>query len=138
MMTARLILAIVSTFLEEVALVVIWRWGLPHFGIYIPLSVLIGVMVAWGIYAIFTFQIVSRTLRRKGVVGLPTMIGSRGRVVNPLAPEGMVTIKSELWGAESDEGNIGKGEEVMVVGQDGLKLIVCKSGNKKLEEGEKE
>ena len=138
MMTARLILAIVSTFLEEVALVVIWRWGLPHFDIYIPMSVLIGVMVAWGIYAITTFQIVSWTLRRKGVAGLPTMVGCRGRVVSPLAPEGMVSIKSELWGAKSDEGNIGKGEEVMVVGQDGLKLIVCKSGKRKLKEGEKE
>ena len=136
MTTARLILAIVSTFLEEVALVVIWRWGLPHFGIHLSLSVLIGVMVAWAIYAVITFQIVSRTLKRKVIAGLPSMVGSKGKVVSPLAPEGMVAIKSELWSATSAEGDIDKGEEVMVEGQDGLKLVVRKSGAEKFKRNE--
>ena len=135
-MTARLILAITSTLLEEIALVVIWRWGLPHFGIHLPLSVLIGVMVAWAAYAILTFQIVTRTLKRKGIPGLPTMVGSRGKVVSPLAPEGMVSIKSELWGAKAVEGNIATGEKVAVVGQDGLKLMVRKSDTEQLKPDE--
>ncbi len=128
-MTARLILAIVSTFLEEVALVVFWRWGLPHFGIHLPLYVLIIVMVAWAVYAVSTFMIVTRALKRKALVGLPNMVGSRGRVASPLAPEGLVMIKSELWGARSIERDIDKGEEIVVVGQDGLKLIVRKGGS---------
>jgi len=133
-MTARLILAIVSTSLEEAALVVIWRWGLPHLGIQLPLYVLIIVMVAWAAYAVITFWIVTRTLRRKAIVGLPTMVGSKGKVVSQLAPEGQVIIKGELWGAESIDRNIDKGEQVMVVGQDGLKLIVRK-GSKSDSEG---
>ena len=132
-MTARLILAIVSTSLEEIALFVIWRWGLPQLDIHLPLYVLIIVMVAWATYAVVTFWIVTRTLRRKEIVGLPTMIGSRGRVVSQLAPEGQVRIKGELWGAESIDRNIDSGEEVMVVGQDGLKLIVRKGSNSDLE-----
>ena len=128
-MTARLILAIVSTFLEEVALVVIWRWGLPHFEIRLPLYVLIIIMVAWAAWGVTTFLIVTQTLRRKGLIGLPTMVGSRGRVACPLFPEGMVMIKSELWGARSIEGDIDKGGEVVVVGQDGLKLIVREVGD---------
>jgi len=127
MMTARLILAIVSTLLEEAALVMIWRWGLPHFGIQIPLYVLIAVMTAWVAYAVTTFVIVTRTLRRKAIVGLPTMVGGKGKAASPLAPDGLVMIRSELWGATSAEGNIDKGEKVTVVEQDGLKLTVRKS-----------
>jgi len=124
MMTARLIIAIVSTVLEEVALVVIWRWGLPHLGINLPLYVLIAAMVLWAVYAVTTFWIVTRALRKKAVIGLPTMIGGRGKAVSPLAPEGQVIIKGELWGARSVDRDIDTGEWIMVVGQDGLKLIV--------------
>ncbi|MFC1914173.1 NfeD family protein [Chloroflexota bacterium] len=124
MTTARLILAIVSTTLEEVAIVVIWRWGLPQLGIHLPLSVLIGIMVAWAVFSVGNFIIVTRVLRKQAIVGLPTMISSKGKVINPLTPEGLVRIKSELWSATSLEGNIAQGEEVTVVGEDGLKLIV--------------
>jgi len=124
MFTARLIIAVVSNILEEVAIVVIWRWLLPEFGIRLSFSVLIGVMIAWAIFSVTLFIFTTRTLRRQTLVGLPTMIGSKGRVASPLAPDGLVRIKSELWGAISPEGDIDKGEEVDVVGEDGLKLIV--------------
>ena len=127
MTTARLILAIVSTSAVEGAFVVIWRWVLPEFGVELPLAVLIAVMAAYAVFAVVDFWFVTRILKRQAVVGLPTMVGSKGKVASPLAPEGLVRIKSELWGAESEEGNIKKGEEVMVVEQDGLKLIVRKS-----------
>lgn len=128
MMTARLILAIVSTSLEEVALVVIWRWGLPQLDIVLPLYVLITVMVAWVAFAVTTFWIVTRTLRRKETVGLPTMVESKGKVVSQLAPEGQVIIKGELWGAKSTDSNIESGEGIVVVAQDGLKLTVRRAG----------
>ncbi|MFQ5997010.1 MAG: NfeD family protein [Dehalococcoidales bacterium] len=124
MTTARLILAIVSTAAVEAALFAIWRWVLPEWGIEIPLAVLIGVMVAWAIFAVVDFWFVTRTLKRQTVVGLPTMIGSKGKAASPLTPEGQVSIRGELWGAEAIDGNIGSGEVVTVVGQDGLKLIV--------------
>ncbi|HEY83425.1 MAG TPA: hypothetical protein G4O01_09120 [Dehalococcoidia bacterium] len=124
MTAARLILAIVSTSAVEAALYVIWRWVLPEWGIELPLAVLIGVMVAWAVFAVVDFWLVSRILKKQVVVGLSTMIGSRGKVINPLAPEGQVIIRGELWGAEAIDGSIDRGEEVMVVGQDGLKLLV--------------
>ena len=127
MTTARLILAVVSTTAVEAALFVIWRWVLPEWEIEIPLAVLIGVMVAWAIFAVVDFWFVTRTLKRQTVVGLPTMIGSKGKVASPLAPEGQVIIKGELWGAEAIDGNLDSGEAVVVVGQDGLKLIVRKA-----------
>ena len=136
MTTARLILAIVSTLAVEAALFTIWRWVLPEWGIEIPLAALIAVMVAYAIFAVVDFWFVTLILRRQAVIGLSSMIGSKGKVTSPLDPEGLVTIRGELWGAESIDRNIGSGERIMVVGQDGLKLIVRKVGNSNLKETE--
>ena len=132
-MTARLIWAIVSNLLEEAALVVIVLWGLPELGIHIPLAGLITLMVAWGAISVIVYRIGSRALGRKAVAGLPSMLGTKGKVVSPLAPKGVVRIKGELWEATSSGTNVDVGEEVVVVGQEGLKLIVDKnsSGNSK-------
>jgi len=132
MTTARLVVAIISTLAVEAALYTVWRWVLPEWEIKIPLAVLIAVMTAWAIFAVGDFWFVTRTIKRQTLVGLPTMIGSRGRAVSPLDPEGQIAIKGELWGAESVEGNIGTGEWVMVVGQDGLKLMVRKAHSRDL------
>ncbi|MBA7669534.1 hypothetical protein ES703_77665 [subsurface metagenome] len=126
-MTGRLILAIVSTILEEAAIVAVVLLGLPKLGINIPLAGLIAFMVAWGAYAVITYRMGSRALRKKPEIGLPAMVGSKGKVVSPLAPEGLIRIKGELWLAKSTSTTIDTGEEVTVVGQNGLKLIVHKS-----------
>ena len=132
-MTARLIFAIVSNLLEEVALVVIVLWGLPELGIHIPLAGLIALMVAWGAISVIVYRTGSRALGKKAVIGLPAMVGAKGKVVSPLAPKGVVRIKGELWEATSSGTNVDVGEEVVVVGQNGLKLVVDKnsSGNSK-------
>ena len=109
-------------------------WGLPKLGVHIPLWVLIIVMVAWAAYTITTYRMGSRALRRKPVHGLKTMLGSDGKVVSSLVPEGMVRIKGELWMAKSVSGRVDTGVEVTVMGQDGLKLIVCKRSPGDLEE----
>ena len=124
-MSARLIYAIVSILLEEAAIVVIALVGLPQLGIEIPLGVLIAVMVVFAILSILLYQAGSRALRMKPVA-LSAMTGSKGKVVNALAPTGLIKIKDELWEAESVGDKIGIGKEVIVVGQDGLKLLVRK------------
>ena len=130
--TARLILAVVSTSLEEVALYAIWRWGLPQVDIYMPLQALIVVMLVWGAVAVTNFIIVTRVLRKATVVGLPTMVGSIGKVVKMTSLEGLVRIRSELWSAESAEGDIDVGEEILVVAEEGLKLVVRRRGSSAL------
>lgn len=126
MTTARLILAIITTSVEETAIVIIWRWLLPELGINLPFPVLIGVMVAWAVFSVSLFIFTTRVIKKQTVVGLPTMVGSKGKVASRIAPEGLVRIKNELWTAKAIEGNIDKGEEVDVVGEDGLKLMVRK------------
>ncbi len=117
-------LAIISTPCEEVAIYAIWRWLLPQFGINLPVPVVIGVMVAWLAFSIWLFAFTTWTLGKQVPVGLPSMVGTKGKVAERISPEGMVRIKSELWGATSTEGSIDVGEEVIVVGEDGLKLSV--------------
>jgi membrane-bound serine protease (ClpP class) len=124
MMTTRLIIAIVTTLAEEAALVAIVLWGLPQVGVNLHVGVLIALMAALAAYAIITYRMGSRALKRKPVVGLPDMIGARGRAVSNLAPEGTVRIKGELWESRAEGRKISAGTDVTVVGQEGLKLIV--------------
>jgi membrane-bound ClpP family serine protease len=124
MMTGRLIVAIITTLMEEAALAAVVLWGLPRVGIDLHVGVLIALMVALAAYAITTYRMGSRALRRKPVVGLPDMVGARGKAVSDLAPEGTVKIKGELWDSRAEGRRINAGAEVIVVGQEGLKLIV--------------
>ncbi len=121
---ARLIFNIISTALEEAALAVIVLLGLPRMGINIPLPVLIVLMAAWLAYSVITYRLGSRALGKKPSVGLPDMVGAKGEVVSPLAPEGLVKIKGELWVAKSVDSEIDTGAKVVVVRQNSLKLVV--------------
>jgi len=124
MMTGRLIIAIVTTLLEEAAVAVVVLWLLPKVDVHLPLFVLVIIMLAWAAYAIITYRLGTRALKRKLMIGLPGMVGARGKTVSDLAPEGTVKIKGELWDSRAEGRRINAGVWVTVVGQEGLKLIV--------------
>ncbi|MFH1650773.1 MAG: NfeD family protein [Chloroflexota bacterium] len=124
---ARLVLAVVSTGLEEVAIWAIWRWVLPELGINLPVVALVVVMSGWAVFGVTNFILISRVLRKQAVVGLPAMLGARGQVASVLVPEGLVRIKGELWTATAQEGHLTVGEEITVVEQEGLRLVVRRS-----------
>ena len=119
----RLAVAIISTAIEEAVLAVIVLVGLPQAGIDIPLYVLVIMMLGWLLIAVFTYRAGSRALKKKPVA-FGVIIGSRGRVVEALRPSGMIKVGGELWRAEAISGEAGAGDEVMVVGRQGSKLLV--------------
>jgi len=123
-LSGRLIVAIISTLLEEIVLVVVVLWGLPQIGVEIPLPGLIILMVLWSGFAVFSYMMGSRALKRELVHNLPVAAGSTGRVVRRLAPDGMIKVRDELWDARSAHHDVEVGEKVIVIGHDGLKLIV--------------
>jgi membrane-bound ClpP family serine protease len=125
--TGRFIAAVVATICEEALIAVIIVWGLPKLDIHLPVSVLIAIMAVWAANSIIFYRIGSRALRRRPVSGLGSVINDIGKVVNPLTPDGVIKIKSELWEAKSAGGHISAGEEVMVVEQDGLKVTVIRA-----------
>jgi membrane-bound ClpP family serine protease len=126
-MPIRLMLTILAALAEEIAIVLIVLLVLPRFGINMPLPGLIGLVVGVGAYGIISYRYASRALRQKPMAGLTTMVGSKGKVVSPLAPSGLIKIRNELWEATSAGRRINISEEVIVVGQEGLRLVVRKS-----------
>ena len=130
----RLILTVLATSLEEMALAAFILWGLPRLGVKIPLGGLIAMMAGLAAYGIISYRLGIRALMRKPLAGLTDMAGCKGKVIEPLAPVGIIRISSELWEAKSTDHRIEVGEEVIVVGRDGLRLIVHKC-NPGLEEG---
>ena len=128
MITGRLVAAIVSTAMELTIIALGILWGLPRLGARLPfwtlVTILVPVMVLWTMYSIFIYRKGSVALKRSHIVGMQNMIGTKGVVVKPLNPEGMVSIRSELWQARSTEGNIKTGAQIIVTGQERLKLMV--------------
>lgn len=56
-------------------------------------------------------------------VGQEEMIGSTGRVVADINPEGKIAYKNELWSAISKE-TLRKGSRAKIVGFEGMKAVV--------------
>ena len=121
----RLLVGVLRLTLEQVAIYAIWRWILPEFDIELPLFAVILAMVAWGAFAVVRFILATRALKRPYTPGLPSLVGSIGRVVIPLTPRGTVRVRGETWSAILTEGDRAEpGDEVTVMDMDGLCLQV--------------
>jgi membrane-bound ClpP family serine protease len=120
----RLILAVLTSLLDELIIAAVILWGLPRLGIKIPLPALVVIMLALIVYAFFSFRMGTRILNKKPVAGLSSMVGIEGKVQSRLAPRGIVKIGSELWNAETESGVIEVGVAVIVVRQQRLSLTV--------------
>ncbi len=127
-MSGRLILAIVTTLIEEAVLAAVYLLGLPQLGLEPPLWLLVLLMAVWAGLAVFTYRKGTKALERKPPAGLPSVVGCRGKVVRALTPEGLVAIGSELWTARSSAGRIEAGEEVIVIKQRRTRLVVRRRG----------
>jgi membrane-bound ClpP family serine protease len=123
-MNGRLITAILSTIAEEAAALILGFWLVPAAGINIPAPIIIGFMVLWLAWSVFTYRKGTRALERKPVNGLVDMKGMTGETMEDMQPDGMVKIRGELWSARSVSGNIAGGAKVVVVARNGLKLSV--------------
>jgi membrane-bound ClpP family serine protease len=117
----RLVVAVVTTSAEEAAIFVIWRRLLPA----MPAAAVLSLMAVWLGFCVWLFIFVTGALKRRPAEGMMSMVGMTGLAAGPLAPDGMVKIRGELWKATSIEGNIQSGEGVEVVEEEvGLKLKV--------------
>jgi len=122
----RLVIAVITTLLDEAIVIAFVLWGLPRLGIYLPIPVLVGIGVLWTAFAILLYISGSKVLSKKPLSGLTDLIGFKGKAVTPISPKGMVRVNGELWEAISLEGTIQKGENIIIEKQDRLKLTVRK------------
>ncbi len=124
-MLPRLIFAILTTVLQEVAFALIVLLVFPRMGVPVFIPGLGLFMLAWAAGCTLVYRAGSRALKKKPLIGLWSLVGGTARVVTRLSPEGKVRIHDELWAATSSDGAVIKeGEEVVVVSQEGLRLIV--------------
>jgi membrane-bound serine protease (ClpP class) len=103
-----------------------WRAPqLPSFPAVTISPVIIIVMTV--LVSSFFIFIVSKGLlaqRRRPSFGTESLPGSTGVAITEIAPEGQVQSMGEQWSARSVEGPIHAGENVEVVGREGLRLLV--------------
>ncbi len=123
----RLAISIVSMTAEQAAIWAVWRFLLPEIGVELGVWVMAVIMAVWLVIGTWLFIFTTRALKKQAPVGLPSMVGSRGKAAGRLAPDGMVKIRGELWGAHAETGEIESGEIISVIGEDGLKLLVRKA-----------
>ncbi len=92
--------------------------------------------VSWPLIALMTVTIASfflfalsagiRAQRTRVASGIESLVGAAGVAASDLDPWGTVQVKSELWSAAAAEGTIEKGEQVRVIGAEGVRLKVTK------------
>lgn len=84
------------------------------------------VTVLLGAFVVFIIGAIVRGQRRHTVTGSEALVGKTATVKTELAPKGTVLVDGEIWTAIIDEDRAKPGEEVRIVGIDGLKLRVTK------------
>ena len=114
--------------LDEAIVIAVILLILFFLGVEITLPIKIGAGVLFFIFVFIRHVAVIPSFHRKQVTGREGMIGEHGRVVKPLTPVGVVSLKGEYWNAKSVEGNIEVEENVEIVGIDGLMLTVKRAG----------
>ena len=121
-------LIIIVLLLDEavaVALILLVLWAL---GIEVPLPVMIGLALLLGAFIFVTHKVIIPALRKKKITGSEGMVGLEGEVVKPLTPVGVIMVGSEYWKAKSVDKDVAAGEEVEILGVDGLTLKVRLKG----------
>ncbi len=89
----------------------------------LPLSLVLAVVIPFALILIVMVRLAFGARHTRVATGLAGMIGLRGRAETAIAPEGRVFVRGELWRARS-QAKIAPGEDVRVVGVDGLTLEV--------------
>ena len=110
--------------LDEVAVIIVILLILHFLGIQITLPIKIGAGIIFVIFVFIRHVAVIPSFHRKQVTGREGMIGEQGKVVEPLNPVGVITIKGEYWNAKSVNDSIEADENVEIVGLEGLTLRV--------------
>ena len=92
-----------------------WPWNLIAFLVIVPLWVL--ELFGWN----------RKVKNRRKAVGAETLIGKQAVVTADCRPKGQVRLEGEIWEARCDSG-AGVGDNVRVIGRDGLVLVVAPAG----------
>lgn len=99
----------------------------PEPSLQISWAVILPVVAASALLFIVTVTVAVRAHRSRVDTGKEGLIGKEAEAKTDIGADGQVFLRGEYWNARSDE-PIAKGEKVMVVAVDGLRLKVKKAG----------
>ena len=91
-------------------------WVIPPFIYFIISTIALGLNFWLAI-------VVYRVLRKKPTTGMEGMIGQMGTAIERLDQTGRISVKGEIWYAESSS-RLSKGDKVEITGVSGLVLLV--------------
>ena len=117
-------LKVLVLLLDEAVAVVVVIVVLRFFEIRIPLPIMIVAALLLGIVVFIIHKAIVSSFHWKQVTGREAMIGTQGRVAQPLTPVGAIIVRGERWRAKSVDDNIEVDEDVEIVGMHGLTLEV--------------
>ncbi|MHB1689019.1 MAG: NfeD family protein [Ignavibacteriaceae bacterium] len=93
-----------------------------------------GIDISWELIILVAFLTLSffvfaigygiKAQRLKTKTGAEGLINAAGEAITDLNPKGQVHVHGEIWNAESIDGNISKGEKVLVTEISNLKLLI--------------
>ncbi|MBI2467290.1 MAG: nodulation protein NfeD [Candidatus Rokubacteria bacterium] len=98
----------------------------PETALRISWKVILPVVATTGGIFVFAVSAGIRAQLRRPATGSEGLIGQVGVARTPLAPEGQVFVRGELWKAVAEAGTIAEGERVRIVGVDSLTLTVTR------------
>ena len=93
-------------------------------GVTLPLNVIITTVLCVAAFFVFALGMALRTMRKKVVTGIESLIGEVGTAKEDLNPEGFITVEENYGGPEQKVRL--KGEKVIVSQKEGQTLIVKK------------
>ena len=93
----------------------------PGFGLSV--SLILSFAVVSAVLVFFVVSMALRSHRRPVVSGSEELVGATGHALSTFSGEGSVRLHGEVWSARSQV-PVATGEEVEVVGRDGLVLLV--------------
>jgi membrane-bound serine protease (ClpP class) len=90
----------------------------------ISMNIIILVVILTALFFLVAITLAVKAQRKKPVTGSEGIVGETGIAFSNLKPDGEVKVHGEIWNAESIDGEIKKGEEILVAKITNLKLFV--------------
>ena len=101
--------------LDDIAVAVLVLLGLRFLGVDLSLPIELALVAVLGGFVFLAHKAIIPTFHLKAATGSEGMVGMSGKVVEPLAPVGLIKIAGECWKARSVDGRIDAGEHVEVL-----------------------
>jgi membrane protein implicated in regulation of membrane protease activity len=117
-------LIVLASLIDDAALLVLIFLALRFFHVEITWPIILVAGLAVVIFFIIMHKAVVPAIRRRKTTGAEGMMGMTGKVTQVLKPQGVIKIKDEYWEAKAINGGADIGEDVEVIGINGLILEV--------------